>query len=330
MNSYNYLLTGGAGYVGSELASALSRNGHNIKIIDKLYFETNLSDLSNVEVIKKDVRELKEEDFKDIDIVVDLAAISNDPSAELNQEISYKINAETRLNTCKSAKSAGVKGYILASSCSVYGFNSEIVNEKSSVHPLTTYAFANILAENLVTSYSDKNFSVLVFRQATLFGLSKRMRFDLVINGMTYSGIKNKKINILRDGNQKRPLLSLNELNNRYLSIDEDVFKKNNGEIFNIGNNSLNLTINDIFEMVSSSLGGKFEKNWYGDPDHRSYEVDFTKAETVLPKIEESNNIEEIKKIASFIKSDNFNYKKCITLDWYKHLLDKNPNLFDI
>ena len=330
MKSYNYLLTGGAGYVGSELASALSKNGHNIKIIDTLFFETDLSELANVEIVKKDVRELKEEDFKDIDIVIDLAAISNDPSAELNQVISYKINAETRLDTCKNAKSAGVKGYILASSCSVYGFNEKIVNEKSSVHPLTTYAFANILAENLVTSYSDKNFSVLVFRQATLFGLSKRMRFDLVINGMTYSGVKNKKINILRDGNQKRPLLSLNELNNRYLSIDEKVFKKNNGEIFNIGNNSLNLTINDIFEIVSSSLGGGFEKNWYGDPDHRSYQVDFTKAETKLPNIEEANNVEEIKKIASFIENSSFDYKKCITLDWYKYLLDQNPNLFEI
>ena len=330
MNSYNYLLTGGAGYVGSELASALSKNGHNVKIIDTLFFETDLSELPNVEVVKKDVRELKEVDFKGIDIVIDLAAISNDPSAELNQELSYKINAEARLNTCKNAKRAGVKGYILASSCSVYGFNEKIVNENSSVHPLTTYAFANILAENLVTSYSDKNFYVLVFRQATLFGLSKRMRFDLVVNGMTYSAIENKKINILRDGNQKRPLLSLNELNSRYLTTNEVVFKKNNGEIFNIGNNSLNLTINNIFEMVSNSLGGGFEKNWYGDPDHRSYEVDFTKAETVLPKIEEANSIKEIKKIASYIESDSFEYKKCITLDWYKYLLDQNPNLFKI
>ncbi len=328
MKKYNYLLTGGAGYVGSVLVEDLIKDGHSVKIIDKFFFETNFSDLQNVEVVKKDVRALEKKDFQGVDIVIDLAAISNDPSAELDQQMTYEINGETRLNTCKLAKEAGAKGYILASSCSIYGFNINKVSEVSEVHPLTTYAYANLLAEKMVSSYSDSNFSVLIFRQATLFGVSRRMRFDLVINGMTYSGLTNKKINILRDGKQKRPLLSLSELSRRYLSIDEDIFKKNNGQIFNIGNDKLNLSINDIFDVVSKSLGGGFKKNWYGQPDFRSYEVDFRKADELLPSIQSSDTEEEIKRIIKFIDDGSYDYEKCITLGWYQNLLNQNPNLF--
>ena len=110
VKKYNYLLTGGAGYVGSVLVEDLIKDGHSVKIIDKFFFETNFSDLKNVEVVKKDVRALEKEDFQGVDIVIDLAAISNDPSAELDQQMTYEINGETRLNTCKLAKEAGVKG----------------------------------------------------------------------------------------------------------------------------------------------------------------------------------------------------------------------------
>lgn len=329
MSSYTYLLTGGAGYLGSFLANELLNNGHNVIIIDNFYFETEFNIHKNLTLIKKDVRNIQENDFRNVDIVIDLAAISNDPAADLNQEFTYKINGESRLNTCKLAKASGVKGYILASSCSVYGFNNNLVNETSEVQPLTTYAYANLLAEKLVTTYASEDFSVLVFRQATLFGISSRMRFDLVINGMTYSGIKNNKINILRDGNQKRPLLSLQELSKRFLSIDENVFKKNNNQIFNIGNNKLNLSIIKIYELVNEVLGGNLEKNWYGEPDFRSYEVDFSKAAECLPKIQEADTLEEINKIKDFVTDGNFNYDKCITLTWYKKLLEQNSDLFN-
>ena len=231
------------------------------------------------------------------------------------------INGESRLNTCKLTEQAGVKGYILASSCSVYGFNQNKVNESSNVQPLTTYAFANLLAEKLIMSYSDSTFSTIVFRQATLFGVSPRMRFDLVINGMTYSGIKNGKINILRDGSQKRPLLSLNELSKRFISINESVFSKHNKQIFNIGNSNLNLSINEMYNLVSESL--RFRKNWYGEPDFRSYEVDFTKAEELPPKLK-LQILSEIENIRDFVLAGNFDYEKCITLNWYKKLLSKN------
>lgn len=327
MSNYNYLITGGAGYLGSFLTSELINSGNNVTVIDNFYFETKFKDFTNLKIIKKDVRNLAQDDFKDIDIVIDLAAISNDPSAELDPAITYEINGESRLNTCKLAKQSGVKGYILASSCSVYGFNKNKVNETSVVQPLTTYAYANLLAEKLTMNYSDSTFSVIVFRQATLFGVSPRMRFDLVVNGMTYSGIKNGKINILRDGLQKRPILSLNELSKRFISINENIFSKYNNQIFNIGNSNLNMSINDIYNVVSESLGG-LEKNWYGEPDFRSYEVDFKKSEELLPKIEYIDTKFEINKIRDFVLSDNYDYDKCITLNWYKNLLTKNPSLF--
>lgn len=327
MKKLNYLITGGAGYVGSELTDLLLKNGHSVKIIDTFYFETQIKENKNLIIIKKDVRKLEISDFKDIDIVIDLASISNDPSGELNPYLTYKINGETRGKTASLAKKSGVKGYILASSCSVYGFNNNVVDEDSPTNPLTTYAYANLLAEKLVRSLSDSKFKVIIFRQATLFGSSKRMRTDLVVNGMTYSGLENRKINILRNGEQKRPIISLNELNSRFLTINEAQFRKHSNEIFNIGNNNLNLKINSIYDVVNSVLGGNLEKNWYGEPDHRSYEVNFTKAENLLPRIEKTNIENEITNIMKRFGEESFDYEKSNTLGWYKSLLNINPEI---
>ena len=322
----NYLITGGAGFVGCSLVESLINNDNYVKVVDKFFFKTKFDDNKNLTLLNKDVRDLEIEDFKDIDIVIDLASISNDPSAELNPILTYQINGETRGRTSRLAKEAGVFGYILASSCSVYGFNDLVVDESSSVNPLTTYAYANLLAEKLVLSQSDENFKVIVFRQATLFGVSKRMRLDLVVNGMVYSGIKNGSINILRDGNQKRPILSLNELNNRFLSIDEKVLTKHNSEIFNIGNDDLNLSIDSIYEKINSALGGSFEKNWYGEPDHRSYHVSFQKSHDLLPRIEYPKFFDEVEKISQYIHDNEIDEIKTNTLKWYQQLLKNNPD----
>ena len=326
MAKVNYLITGGAGFVGCSLVESLINNDNYVKVVDKFFFETKFEDNKNLTLLNKDVRDLEIEDFKDIDIVIDLASISNDPSAELNPILTYQINGETRGRTSRLAKEAGVFGYILASSCSVYGFNDLVVDESSSVNPLTTYAYANLLAEKLVLSQSDENFKVIVFRQATLFGVSKRMRLDLVVNGMVYSGIKNGSINILRDGNQKRPILSLNELNNRFLSIDEKVLTKHNSEIFNIGNDDLNLSIDSIYEKINSALGGSFEKNWYGEPDHRSYHVSFRKSHVLLPRIEYPKFFDEVEKISQYIHDNEIDEIKTNTLKWYQQLLKNNPD----
>tara|TARA_B000000532_G_C18876255_1_gene410755 strand:+ start:4003 stop:4992 length:990 start_codon:yes stop_codon:yes gene_type:complete len=326
MAKVNYLITGGAGFVGCSLVESLINNDNYVKVVDKFFFETKFDDNKNLTLLNKDVRDLDIEDFKDIDIVIDLASISNDPSAELNPILTYQINGETRGRTSRLAKEAGVFGYILASSCSVYGFNDLLVDESSSVNPLTTYAYANLLAEKLVLSQSDENFKVIVFRQATLFGVSNRMRLDLVVNGMVYSGIKNGSINILRDGNQKRPILSLNELNNRFLSIDEKVLTKYNSEIFNIGNDDLNLSIDSIYEKINSALGGSFEKNWYGEPDHRSYHVSFQKSRDLLPRIEYPKFFDEVEKISQYIHDNEIDEIKTNTLKWYQKLLENNPD----
>ena len=330
MKPLNYLITGGAGYVGCELSNFLLNNSHSVKIVDTFYFDTKFKKNKNLTLEKKDVRNLEVSDFKGIDIVIDLASISNDPSGELNPYLTYKINGESRGRTASLAKIAGVKGYLLASSCSVYGFSKIIVSEESTTNPLTTYAYANLLAEKLVQNLSSKEFSVIVFRQATLFGTSQRMRTDLVVNGMTYSGMQNGKIDILRNGNQKRPILSLNELNNRFLSINEKQFKKFNKEIFNIGNNKLNLDINSIYKIVNEALGGTFKKNWYGEPDYRSYEVNFDKAEKLLPKIEKTDIVNEVLNIKNRFEDKNFDYQKSNTLNWYKKLLSSNPEIFNI
>ena len=122
------------------------------------------------------------------------------------------------------------------------------------------------------------------------------------------------------------PILSLNELNNRFLSIDEKVLTKHNSEIFNIGNDDLNLSIDSIYEKINSALGGSFEKNWYGEPDHRSYHVSFRKSHDLLPRIEYPKFFDEVEKISQYIHDNEIDEIKTNTLKWYQQLLKNNPD----
>jgi nucleoside-diphosphate-sugar epimerase len=138
------------------------------------------------EILKKDIRDLEEKDFKDIDVVCDLACLSNDPAGEIDPQLTFDINRDGRVHVARMAKKAGVKKYIISSTCSVYGTGNEPnLNEKSATNPISVYAKSTLEAEQQNLSIADNNFSVTALRNATVFGLSTRMRFDLVVNLMT-------------------------------------------------------------------------------------------------------------------------------------------------
>ena len=201
------LVTGGGGYIGSILLRTLLEQGYYVTCLDRLFFGiAPIKDIADeIHLIKADIRWFQPDILKDIDAVCDLASLSNDPSGELDPKKTLDINYRGRVRVAKLSKKQGVSRYILASTCSVYGYQNETLTEESTPNPLTTYARANMLAEKEVLSLSDESFSTTVLRQATVYGVSPRMRFDLAINGMVLGFYKHGQVPIMRDGKQWRP-----------------------------------------------------------------------------------------------------------------------------
>jgi nucleoside-diphosphate-sugar epimerase len=222
------------------------------------------------------------------------------------------------------AKKLGVKRYILPSSCSLYGFQPPevIVDETSETNPLTTYAKANELAENGVLPLASDDFTVVVIRQATVYGLSPRVRFDLAINGMVLGAWKNKTIPLMRDGSQWRPMVHVQDTTDVMCLLLEADRDKVNGEIFNVGSDRNNYQLGKLAEEIVAALPNETTIEWYGDADHRSYRVNFDKIERVLgwkAKWTASEGAKEIYEALEAGKVNNMEHT--ITLQWYKELI---------
>ena len=330
------LITGGGGYIGSVLTQILLERGYKVKVLDRFFFgiETlkNVLKNKNLEIVKDDIRWCKEDVLKGVDAVIDMAALSNDPSGELNPQKTWEINHKGRVRIANLAKKQGVKRYIFPSSCSVYGFQNEIVDERSSTNPLTTYAKANLEAEKDILTLKDDNFTVVILRQATVYGYSPRMRFDLAINGMVLGFYKNKKIPILRDGTQWRPFVHIKDTSHAMILALEADKHLINGEIFNVGSNEQNYQIFSLAKMVAEAMGIPFEYEWYGLPDHRSYKVNFDKIAKVLGFKPEYTPKDGAVEVYEALKNGKVSPDdpKTITVKWYKQLLEMQRILKEI
>ncbi|HEX69456.1 MAG TPA: SDR family oxidoreductase [Candidatus Bathyarchaeota archaeon] len=321
------LVTGGAGYIGSILTRMLLERGYKVKCLDRFFFGMeSLKDVMsdpNLEIIKDDVRWFDPNILKDVDAVLDLAALSNDPSGELDPAKTYDINYLGRVRTARLSKEYGVERYILASSCSVYGFREGVIlDENSPVSPLTTYAKCNVLAERAVLPLADDKFTVTALRQATVYGLSPRMRFDLAINGMVLGAFKNKKIPVMRDGTQWRPFIHVKDTSKAFITVLESPKEKVNGQIFNVGSNEQNIQIYPLAKMIGEAIGEPIDIEWYGSPDKRSYRVNFDKIRNVLgfkPDYTPKDGAKEVyEALENGIVTDSLKTK---TVEWYKYLL---------
>jgi nucleoside-diphosphate-sugar epimerase len=222
------LISGGAGYLGTFLTQKLLKN-NSITVFDTFYFpwlsknKSKIKFNKRLKFIKKNINIATIKDFKDIDIVIDLNGISNDPSSALDPAYTWKVNYIYRRNFAKLAKKAGVKRYIFNSTCSIYGYSKEKKFEKGKKNPISVYARANLNAEKFIYKLKNKNFKVNCLRNSTLFGFSNTMRLDLVINIWVYNLLKKKNIVIDGDGKQYRPFLSLNDVARIYkFIIDKD------------------------------------------------------------------------------------------------------------
>ncbi len=323
------LVTGGAGYIGNILIPTLLRENYEVTVLDRFFFGDYFEDHKNLTKINADSRNYDAEILKEIDAIIDLVAISNDPSGEVFQEATYQINYESRVRTAKLAKLNGVKRYILPSSCSIYGFQGKnfIADEKSPTNPLTSYAKANELAEKEILPLADESFTVTVIRQATVYGYSPRMRFDLAINGMTFGAWKQRKLPLMRDGKQWRPMIHVQDTSDAMIHIlkaDKDLI---NNEIFNAGSKHNVYQLGDLAKRVAQAVGEDVSIEWYGDKDTRSYNVSFNKIEEIgfKTKLSAEDGVKEL--VSKLEKGELKKTKKTITLDWYSEL-SKEKSIF--
>jgi len=330
----NVLVTGGAGYIGSVLITHLLNEGYNVKCLDRFFFgDEHMKELSkkhDLEIIKDDIRTFDSNLLNGIDSVIDLAAISNDPAGELEPEKTYDINYKGRVRVANLCKKSGVRHYILGSSISVYGFQNKIVSEESPVNPLTTYSKANRNAEMEILPLNNHDFHVTVLRFSSVYGLSQRMRFDLAVNNMVLDLYRDKKLIISGDGSQSRPFLHIHDVTRAYQMVLELNNETTSGEIFNVGSDEQNYTINKLSEEVSNAINIDFEREFQGSLDHRSYVVSFKKIndlgfKTKYSVYDGSREIFHALNDKKLIPTD-----KMLTLKWYKHLMEMDEFLKQI
>lgn len=329
------LVTGAGGYIGTQLVKDLVKSGNDVTAVDRFFFgQETLKDFfanPKVSIIQKDIRDLTEADMVGHEVVCDLACLSNDPAGEIDPALTYAINRDGRIHVASTAKRAGVNKYIISSSCSVYGQGQEPqLTEKSATNPISVYAKSTLEAEQQNLSIADKNFSVTSLRNATVFGLSNRMRFDLVVNLMTLTAFQKGRIIVMGGGKQWRPLVHLSDVSNAFQSIINSSIDNVNQEVFNIGLD--NFQIKNLAYLVREELPINIEIDVApDDADKRDYNVVFEKARNKLNFIPKVSVVGGIREIYSALKNGSVDTgPKTITVSWYRNILDAKRLLDEV
>jgi nucleoside-diphosphate-sugar epimerase len=284
------VVTGGAGYIGSTLVPLLLEGGHRVTVVDRLYFgdgslrRAQEAHGSKLRLVRADVRRVDPRAFEGADALVDLAGISNDPSCELDADLTRSINLEGSLRSARLAQAAGAGRIVFASSCSVYGHGAGLrLTEASPLHPVSLYAHCKADAETgLLALAKSTGIAVTALRFATVFGLSEKMRFDLAVNVMTKNAYVARKITVEGGGQQWRPFVHVRDVAEairRTLTAPVEVLK---GQVINVGSTSNNVRIKNLAYRVRDLVPGTEIVMAATDPDLRDYNVAFDRLSEVL------------------------------------------------
>lgn len=284
----NIVVTGGAGYLGSVLVPMLLEAGHTVHVIDRFYFgKASLKAYENHPKLKISEIDIQHHEnikslFQGADTLIHLASISNDPSGDLDPNLTIQTNFLATMSLARRAKAEGIKQLIFISSCSVYGASGNLVlDEQSEVGPVTLYALSKLQCENELLPLADSKFSVTVLRFATLFGYSPRMRFDLAVNVMTKRALQGKSILLNGDGSQYRPFLHVKDAARAIHTVLNEDTCITNKQIFNVGNSKLNFMIKDLVPLIQSYFPQSHIEKIENNKDTRSYKVNFKKFERI-------------------------------------------------
>lgn len=303
------LVTGGAGYLGSVLVPALLDSGYDVSVVDLCTFgEESLQPVRShpaLRLYREDIARLDRlpELFRDIDVVMHLASVSNDPTCDLDPNWSIQTNYLATTALARRARAEGVQQFVFASSCSVYGASStQLLDEQSHVGPVTLYALTKLASEREILELSSNDFRATALRFSTFFGLSPRMRFDLAVNAMTKRALRGENLIVNGAGTQYRPFVHVRDAVEALLltlRADPAVVR---GQIFNVGGDHLNFTIRGLAEEVQSAFPEIRIGHRDFNDDIRSYRVRFQKIREALsftPRRSILHAVEEMREASS-------------------------------
>src|SRR5215471_10504208 len=281
------LVIGGGGYIGSALLPKLLDTGYHVRLLDLLLYSTEpiqeVLSHPDLEVIQADFRQVDRvvEAMQNVDAVVHLGAIVGDPACALDEELTIEVNLMATRMIAEVAKGSNVNRFIFASTCSVYGANPATLDERSTLHPVSMYARSKIASEQVLTSLADPSFGPTSLRFGTIYGLSGRTRFDLVINLLTARAVIEGTISIF-GGNQWRPFVHVDDAAEALLKALDASLSLVGNQIFNVGSDEQNYTIKQAGEMIADLVPGAKLVIEGSDTDPRDYKVSFAKLRKTL------------------------------------------------
>lgn len=283
------LLTGDRGYIGAVMAPMMQLQGHEVHGLDADWFEHSAfgEPLAAIPTKRKDLRDLDASDVEGFDAVVHLAGLSNDPLGDLDPSLTDDINHIASVRLAKLAKEVGVKRFLFSSSCSMYGAagGEALLDEKAPLRPVTPYACSKVQVEQDLLEMADSSFSPIFLRNATAYGVSPRLRFDLVLNNLVAWAASTGRILIKSDGTPWRPIVHIEDISRAFIAVLNAPRELIHCEAFNVGSTHENYQIRDLAEIVSDTVPGcRIEYAKDGGPDTRCYRVDFSKIANVLPE----------------------------------------------
>ncbi len=280
------LLTGAEGYIGSVLAPRLMEAGYQVDGLDSYFYKQGWlfhDGRDRPRTFCRDTRRVTVEDLRGYDAVVHLAELSNDPICEFDESLTYDINHRGSVTLAEKAKAAGVKRFVYASSCSVYGVaGTEEKTETSDINPQTAYARCKVMVEKDVTALAGKNFSPTFMRNATAFGASPRMRFDIVLNNLAGLAWTTQCIKMTSDGTPWRPLVHVQDISQSIIAVLGAPAEAVHNEVFNVGSSDQNYRVREIAETIGKVFPNCSVEIGTSAGDNRSYRVNFDKIQKHL------------------------------------------------
>lgn len=326
------LITGHLGYIGTVMAPLVEAAGHDVVGLDTDFYSTCTYGQSPkiFPSIRKDIRDVEPADLKGFDAVIHLAALSNDPLGNLNPDITYDINHRGTIHLAKAAKAAGVPRFLFSSSCSNYGAAGDtLLNETAELNPITPYGKSKVMAEKDLAPLGDDKFCPVFLRSATAYGVSPRLRFDVVLNNLTAWATASGQIYIKSDGTPWRPIVHIEDISRAFIAAltapREAIFN----QAFNVGRSDQNFRIREIADIVKATVPNcEVAYAPDGGPDLRCYRVDCSKIARTMsafaPQWDARSGAKQLYDafVANGLKLDEFEGPRYKRIDHIKGMLE--------
>ncbi len=283
------LVTGHKGYIGTAMVPMLLDAGHEVGGLDSDLFEActfGQNGMREISEMRKDIRDVVADDLRGFDAVIHLAGLCNDPLGDLNPELTYDINHRASVRLARLAKQVGVSRFLFSSSCSNYGAGGEdMLTEESPFNPVTPYGKSKVMVEQDVSKFADDNFSPTFLRNATAFGVSPRLRFDLVLNNLTAWALTTGRIYMKSDGTPWRPIVHIADISRAFMAVLAAPRELVHNQAFNVGRNEDNYRVRELADIVKGTVPDcRIDYAEGAGPDKRCYRVDCGKITQTLPE----------------------------------------------